>query len=93
MDSVKRHKDKTCHDCGVEAFDQCENDGQHIPYDEEKAPCKFCERNLKSERIASDFYSQNWILDANKKPTFDDMGKREECLLELLEHAIKLFED
>lgn len=93
MDSVKPQKQpKTCHDCGLEAIDECEGDRQHLPFDEDKAPCKYCERNLKSENIASDFFSENWILNANQKPIFDDPTKRDEALLDLLDYAIEFFE-
>jgi hypothetical protein len=94
MDSVKPQKQpKTCHNCGLEAIDDCDNNGQHIPSDGERAPCKFCERNLTSETIASDFWNENWILDANGNAKFDDIGKVEEALLDLLAYAIEFFED
>jgi len=92
MHTTKREKEpKTCHDCGLEAIDECESGKGHIPFDEHRAPCKFCERNYGTEDIMTDFYSENWTLDDKGKPMFDDPTMRDRALLRLLKYAEQFF--
>jgi len=89
MDSAKvEKKPKTCERCGCEAEDE------ELPYDENKIPCKFCERNLKSENVGGDFYSENWVLQLNSgkaKPFFEDPTPRERALLGLLKINVEFW--
>jgi hypothetical protein len=82
-------KRKNCHLCGLESLDDCEKTQTHIPSDENLAPCKFCERNSKAGKIASDFWDKAWLIFADGKRGFDDIEKTQEVLLELLERALE----
>jgi hypothetical protein len=70
----KSFKERTCHDCGLEAIDLCEESRKHFPAEEFKLPCNCCVRNpLKMKTLwRADFYHEQWRLDANKNPCFDD---------------------
>jgi hypothetical protein len=94
MDTTKPQKQpKTCHDCGLEAIDECETGQGHFPYDQNAPPCKFCERNFKTENIVTDFYSENWTLASDKTPMFDDLTPRDKALLGLLKYAKEFYGD
>jgi hypothetical protein len=86
----KRKYPKSCHECGVEAIDACETRGEHLPFDENLAPCRFCARNRKKPKdvnIVADFHSETWTLDAEKTPMIEDPDPHEQQLLKIL-HAI-----
>lgn len=75
---------KTCHDCGLEAIDNCETENVHIPFDESKFPCLVCQRNSKTKINFADFFSENWCLDENNDAIIEDPNKRDLKLLRLL---------
>ena len=89
MHTAKRQKEPlTCHECG------CESEERGLPFDENKIPCKFCERNLKSENVGGDFYSENWVLHLNSgkaNPFFEKPTPREKALLGLLKVNVEFW--
>jgi hypothetical protein len=82
---------KTCHDCGLEAVDDCEVHNKHIPFDEQKIPCRFCKRNPKPERPVTDFYSETWTLLSDGTPTIEDPDPHEQTLLKFLHEVVDVY--
>lgn len=91
---------KNCHECGLEAIDDCETRNIHIPADENSAPCCYCVRNLERHKLKKvwgaprvrgrrysepDFFDEQWTRDAQKKPIIEDTPTpRERTLLQCL---------
>jgi hypothetical protein len=82
----KQKELKSCHQCGLEAIDDCESWNKHIPYGENLAPCKFCVRNCQRIKIpwVMDFYDKMWTLDTDRTPIIEDPDRHERNLLLLL---------
>ena len=92
MDTTKPYKEKpklTCHDCGLEAIDECEGYAkpQHTPSIPDKLPCRYCERNPEVDEEVLDFYSETWTLDSDKTPFIEDPNKHERLLLEVVRYC------
>jgi hypothetical protein len=79
---------KTCHDCGLEAFDECESEKRHIPADENLAPCKFCSRNPVKVGWY-DFYEEQWTLDTARNPILEDPDPHAVTLLKTLHQILQ----
>lgn len=64
---------KSCHDCGLEDINACEN-SKHRSSRPLEVPCRFCLRNPES--IGSydfyDFYDEQWTLNARRDPIIED---------------------
>ena len=82
----KKKEVKSCHDCGLEAIDDCETEKRHIPYDETLPPCRFCVRNSAKplRAVTTDFYDEMWILESDKTPIIEDPDPHERELLRYL---------
>jgi hypothetical protein len=82
----KRKEPKSCHDCGLEAIDECESEKQHIPFDENLAPCLYCVRNVteRDAPVRADFYNEQWTLDVDRSPILEDPDPTEQKLLRTL---------
>ena len=92
----KRKEARTCHDCGLEAFEDCEARKGHIPADETLLPCSCCVRNPKKTKAGwiadfyastswrADFYSETWTRDSDKSAIIEDPTPHERTLLETL---------
>ena len=81
---------KTCHQCGVEAIDECQSENKHMPFDENLAPCKFCVRNHNRPKVSviADFYDEMWTLDVDRTPIIEDVtSPHQQSILKIL-HAI-----
>jgi hypothetical protein len=85
MPKIKKEP-KTCHDCGLEAIDECEMHEGHVPYNEILPPCVFCTRNTSERNIQvrTDFYREQWTLDAYRSPILEDATPQDVRLLKLL---------
>lgn len=79
---------KSCHDCGLEAFDDCETSKRHIPADETMAPCKFCSRNPVAVGWY-DFYDEQWTLDTEGNPIIEDPTPHAVTLLKILHKIVQ----
>jgi hypothetical protein len=79
---------KTCHDCGLEAIG-----GE--PVIPNKAPCLYCERNIKVDEEVFDFFSETWVLeqlaDGSFSPTIEDPDKHKQLLLNVVAHCCKVY--
>jgi hypothetical protein len=78
---------KTCHQCELEAIDDCQTENKHIPDDENLLPCVCCVRNYlnhKPTNWRADFYAQTWYSEADKSAAIDDPDPHEKTLLETL---------
>jgi hypothetical protein len=78
---------KHCHDCGLEAIDDCVSANKHIPDDENFAPCVYCVRNRldhKPTNWRADFHDEMWIRESDCSPTIQDVGPHEQSLLRTL---------
>jgi len=84
----KRKEARTCHDCGLEAIDDCEGEKRHIPSDETLLPCSCCVRNPEKHRLKTlwraDFYSETWTRESDKTPVIEDPNPHECELLRTL---------
>jgi hypothetical protein len=79
---------RSCHDCGLEAFDDCETSKSHVPADETMAPCKFCSRNPK--RVGwYDFYEEQWTLDVKGNAIIEDPDPHAVTLLKTLHQILQ----
>jgi hypothetical protein len=88
----KRKETRNCHDCGLEAFDSCEESLEHIPFDESLPPCKYCLRNpnpAKDAKMLTDFWDEMWFLESDKSPALEDPNKAQRILLELLHGVVQ----
>ena len=91
MHTAKRQKEPlTCHECG------CESEERGLPYDENKIPCKYCERNPNKDiDVMTDFYSENWVLtmlsNGKVQAGFDDSTPHDRQLMRLLKYAEKFY--
>jgi hypothetical protein len=91
MDTTKpQKKPLTCDHCG------CEGEKHGLPYDENKIPCKFCERNPNKDiDIISDLYSENWVLtmlsDGKVQAGFDNATPHDRQLARLLCYAERFY--
>lgn len=83
----KQKEPKNCHQCGLEAIDECQSENKHIPYGENLAPCKFCFRNANGPKVSAvaDFYDEMWTLDTDRTPIIEDPDSHDQTLLELLQ--------
>jgi hypothetical protein len=86
----KQKELKTCHQCGLEAIDDCVTENKHIPFDENLAPCKFCTRNPTPPKstVVADFYDEMWTLDTDKTPIIEDADDPHERLLLKMLHDL-----
>jgi hypothetical protein len=86
----KQKELKTCHQCGLEAIDDCVTENKHISYSENLAPCKFCVRNPNRPmwNQVSDFWDKMWTLDTDRTPIIEDPDRHERNLLLAL-HKIR----
>ena len=99
MHTTKPQKEPlTCHNCGCAAIEGLDTDplGKHVPYDPNKIPCKYCERNSNKDiDIATDFYSENWVLtmlsNGKVQAGFDDTTPHDRQLVRLLKYAEKFY--
>ena len=80
---------KSCHNCGVEAIDECVGEKRHLPFDETLPPCVYCVRNAskRDAPVRMDFYDEIWTLDTDRSPILEDPDPRERKFLKTL-HAI-----
>lgn len=68
----------TCHICGLEDLDACENSKTHrSSLEPDKLPCKLCSRNpeIKQNVSLTDFYSEQWtgmLENGRLNPTIED---------------------
>jgi hypothetical protein len=85
----KQEAVKSCHDCGVEAIDECVSENKHIPFDETLPPCVCCVRNTaeRDANVRADFYDEIWTLDVDRSPILEDPDLQGQKLLKTL-HAI-----
>jgi|GEM_PF-5141256 len=71
-----RKEPKNCHECGLEAIDDCETRNVHIPADENSGPCLYCVRNPERHKLKTlwraDFFDEQWTRDAQKNPIIED---------------------
>jgi hypothetical protein len=79
---------RNCHECGLEAFDECESQNKHVPADETLAPCKFCSRNPAAVGWY-DFYEEQWTLDTVGNPIIEDPDPHAVTLLKTLHGIIQ----
>jgi hypothetical protein len=81
---------KSCHQCGLEAIDDCETENKHIPFSETLPPCRFCVRNRKRPKVSmiADFWDEMWTLDTDKTPIIEDSDPHDQNLLKLLHDII-----
>jgi len=81
-----RKEAKNCHDCGLEALDECESGFGHIPSDEAQLPCSVCLRNPKKKvgHFREDFHSEQWTVESNGTAIFEDPTPHEMELLKSL---------
>jgi len=81
----------SCHNCGLEAVDDCETEGKHIPATPDKPPCRFCERNREADGEVFDFHSETWVLEQVSygmfEATIEDPNKHEQLLLNVAHHC------
>ena len=79
-------QDKSCHDCGCEAIDNCESENKHLPFDETLPPCLYCVRNVteRTANVRADFYNSMWTLDVDRSPILEDATPQEQKLLKTL---------
>jgi len=92
LNNVKPQKEPlTCHNCGLEAIDECETGQGHFPFDESALPCRYCKRNPKPQRVVTDFYSETWTLLSDKTPTIEDPDPHEQQLLRFLHEIVDLY--
>lgn len=86
----KRKEPRTCHDCGLEDLDSCEDQKpkKHLPDNENLAPCVYCVRNPKKceELFVADFYCEMWTRSGDKEytPIIEDPDPDEQELLRVL---------
>lgn len=87
---------KNCHECGLEAIDDCETQNIHIPADENSAPCCHCIRNTQRHKPKKvwgahhlqgrpysepDFFDEQWTRDSQKNPIIEDITTPHERFL------------
>lgn len=86
---------KTCSGCGLEAIDDRETRGEHVPATPDVSPCKYCQRNPEVAEEVFDFYSETWVLeqlaDGRFSPTIEDPDKHEQVLLNVVNHCQKVY--
>ena len=86
--SKKEKEPKTCHECGLENWDACEDTtpSTHVPDNENFAPCVYCVRNPKShkQRWIADFFSEMWTRDSDHTPIIENPDSDECALLRTL---------
>lgn len=78
---------RTCHDCGLEALEECEANFGHFPADETLLPCSCCVRNPKKQKTLwrADFWDKQWMRDSEKTPILEGpTTPHEKTLLETL---------
>jgi len=57
-----------CHDCGLESFDDCEDNGKHVPANPKRFPCVWCTRNPELDDLPRlDWYNEAWVLDSKNR--------------------------
>lgn len=81
-----KNKNKNCHNCGLEALDDCIMRHVHIADDETLLPCSCCIRNLQKQKTLwrADFYSETWHREADHTPSISDPDPHERELLRTL---------
>jgi hypothetical protein len=84
----KRKEAKTCHECGLEALEECESNFGHMPSDESLLPCSCCTRNPKLISLLtswrSDFFSEQWTRDSDRTAIIETPTPHEVDLLRTL---------
>ena len=88
--SKKEKELKTCHECGLEDWDSCEDHtpSTHLPDNENLTPCMYCVSNSKrtQQRWIADFYCEMWTRSGDKDytPMIEDPDPDECALLRTL---------
>jgi len=85
-----RKEAKNCHDCGLEAIDECESGKGHIPADETLLPCVYCVRNLTEREtpMRFDFWDEQWTRLADRTPIIENPDPVEQNLLRTLHNFV-----
>lgn len=86
---MAKRKELSCHDCGLEAVDDCESKPfVHRSSRPERTPCVYCIRN--PEKVGwYDFFHEQWTVNSEGTPIFDDTDPHGVTLLRTLRGIVQ----
>lgn len=92
-------KKLSCHDCGAEAFDECESGKpttlgyvvSHVPAHPTALPCRICINNPETAGWYN-MFSENWTFvmlgEGKVEPLLEDATKHEQKLLDVIQSVV-----